>query len=297
MTELADAGQDNLSPSDLLRPPQEPIVFPNILRSDRRWQQLPPGDIVYISASQPDVLPDRVTMLDQQGHPIQRHGSNWERPFQEPSRVPAVVIHTGPRSIEGAYDEVVGKAMRMLTRRLSRDPIKGVIEQNLGFLVIVEEKKEGGDSRVGWRKKQLKNHGLVEDHEGDEHVVIELEDKIITLGRIRKAHFVPDFIKTTDVQTEDIAHPQSPEDIKRETLAKFKSGELKTVQLEECCGDCGRHLKYEYYSSNWVKPGETIELLKRRKVCDSKLHRGMPGSITIGKPVTVGRLSYHKTTG
>lgn len=149
MTELADEGSEQLSPDDLLRPPQEPIIFPNILRADRRWQQLPPGDVVYINATQPDSLPSTVTMLDQEGHPIQKHGHNWERPFQEPSRVPAVVIHTGARTIEEAYDEVVGKATRMLTRRLTRDPIKGVIEQNLGFVVIVEEKKNDGDSRFG----------------------------------------------------------------------------------------------------------------------------------------------------
>lgn len=294
MSEPFEATQPELTPFDLLRPPQEPIVFPNILREDRRWQQLPPGEIVYMNTTQPDVLPATVTMLDQQGHPVQEHGHNRERPFSDPQRTPAVVIHTGPRNPDEAYDMVVGKATRMLTRHLTRDHLKRIIEQNLGFVVIVEDKIEGGDNRVGWRKKQLTNHGLVKDQEGEEEVVIETKDKIITLGRIKKAHNVPDFIKTQDEPAEN-PHPPSPEEIKRELIQKYKKGELKTVELEECCGDCGQHLKYEYYPNNWVKPGETIQLLKRRKVCDSKLHRGMPGSITIGKPETIGRLAWNKT--
>ena len=294
MSEPFEAAQPELTPSDLLRPPQEPIVFPNILRNDRRWQQLPHGEIVYMNANQPDTLPTTVTMLDQQGHPVQENGHNRERAIDEPQRTPAVVIHTGPRSLEAPYDEIVAKATRMLTRHLTRDHLKRIVEQNLGFLVIVEDKIEGGDNRVGWRKKQLTNHGLVKDEEGEEEVVIETDDKIITLGRIKKEQNVPDFIKTRDSEPTEIPQPKSPDQIKKELISQYKRGELRAVELEECCGDCGRHLKYEYYPNIWIKGDETIELLKRRKVCDSKLHRGMPGSITIGKPETIGRLGWHK---
>lgn len=370
MSEPFEAIQPELTPVDLLRPPQEPIVFPNILRSDRRWQQLPPGDIVYINAAQPDQLPENVTMLDQQGHPIQRHGHNWERPIFEPSRVPAVVIHTGTRTPDKSYEDVIEEATKKLTRRVHRDKLRGIVEQNLGFVVVVEDK--GDDTHVGWRQEQLTRHGLVKDKEGDEKVVIVTDNNVITLGRIEKkvgavsitkspragfyakdanaridrieasglqvnrsalnrdaesSTFPPRTIENlrdlngvtiTDPLTgcsverdlkglttfhhvcenpdeHRIELPKNPEQVKQLLLKTYKEGGLrKQIELEECCGDCGRHLKVEYYPSTWPKPTETIELLKRRKVCDSKLHRGMPGSITIGKPETIGRLAWRK---
>jgi hypothetical protein len=372
MSEPFEATQPELTPFDLLRPPQEPIVFPNFLRGDRRWQQLPPGDIVYINATKPDELPERVTMLDQQGHPIKRHGHNWERPIEEPSRVPAVVIHTGKRTPEQSYEDVIEEATKKLTRRVHRDTVGGIVEQNLGFVVIVEDK--GEDTRVGWRQEQLTRHGLVKDKEGDEKVVIVTDNNIITLGRIEKkvgtvniakspkagyhARSASDRIKrmksaglivdsselTKDAEASSfpprtidnlkdlngvtitdplsgcsferdlrglttfhhvcenpeehkIELPKNPEQVKQVLLNTYREGGLRQqIELEECCGDCGQHLKLEYYPSDWVKPGETIQLLKRRKVCDSKLHRGMPGSIIIGKPETIGRLSWHKTS-
>ena len=100
-----------------------------------------------MNANQPDTLPTTVTMLDQQGHPVQENGHNRERAIDEPQRTPAVVIHTGPRSLEAPYDEIVAKATRMLTRHLTRDHLKRIVEQNLGFLVIVEDKIEGGDKK------------------------------------------------------------------------------------------------------------------------------------------------------
>lgn len=367
MSEPFEATQPELTPSDLLRPPQEPIVFPNILRTDRRWQQLPPGEIVYIDANKPDTLPTTITMLNQQGHPVKEHGHNRERPFSEPQRVPAVVIHTGPRTPEQAYDLVIEEATEKLTRRTLRDNLKRIKEQHLGFVVIVEDK--GKDTTIGWRQAQLTKHGLVKDKDGDEKVVIETENSIVTLGRIEKlkgpvdlsksqraananaritymrgrgigvdatrlnrdaeaSHFPPRTIENLDdlngiritdpltgcsierdskgittprhvcenPQEHEIQIPKSPEQIKRFLIETYEKGGLrKGIELEECCGDCGKHLKNEYYPYDWYKDEgkPAIKLLKRRKVCDSRLHRGMPGVITIGNPVTIGAL--HQT--
>ncbi len=81
MSEPFEASEP-VNPPDLLLSPQEPIVFPNLLLGDRRWQQLPPGNVVYMDASKIDPekpdnhLPRTVVMLDQQGHPVQLHGHN-----------------------------------------------------------------------------------------------------------------------------------------------------------------------------------------------------------------------------
>ncbi len=256
----------------------------------------------------------------------------------------------------------------MLTRKLFRDHLRRIQEQNLGFVVIVEDRIEKGDTLVTWRKEQLTQHGLVKDKEGDEEIVIVTDDKIITLGRIEKKHGPTDLSWSARAQTanrriqmagntglsvdstrltaetkaspfaprtlanlEDLngvtitdglctvtrglrgetttVHkcdnpdehkfqiPQTPGQIKRLLIDTYNKGGLRNrIELEESCGDCGKHLKWEYYPNDWYieEENRTVKLLKRRRVCDSRLHRGMPGTITIGNPETIGSLGSFK---
>lgn len=366
MTEVIDAPQA-LTAADLLRPPQEMIVFPNSLLQDSRWLQLPPGNVVYIDAKDPNTIPQSVTMLDKKGHPVQSHGHNLVKDFSAPQRVPAAIVHTGPRTPEESYNQVIAEATQMLTRKNRRDSLGRITEQYLGFVVVVEDKKDGGDNRKGWREDQFSNLGAVKGRGENEQIVIETDNQILSFGRVKKVHgrtdmskgyqyqqaqeslnkaegqglqvnrgdlkldaqaspFVPrtkenlsdlNGIRITDPLTgctverttrgitishhvcenpeeHDIPLPQTKVDVKRLLIDQYKKGGLKKIELDQSCGDCGQHLKYEYYPNNWIKKDETIQLLKRRTVCDSKLHRGMPGTITIGEPTTIGLLSSHK---
>lgn len=300
MTEAVETGQLTLPSFDIIRPPHDPIVFPDFLKTDRRWLQLPPGNIVYAEAKSSDKLPDTVKMLDQQGNPVFENGHEWERPFDEPSRVPAVVLHTGPRTPKNSYDRIIAEARLITTRERERDSMGKIKAFHQGFVVIVEDKIKGGDTNKEWREQQLTNLDLVKDVDGPELTVIETDEYFITFGRVAKEHYVPDFIKDRyKPQEERIKTPQQLLDEKNRALTKEfkKEGKLAEVELSDCCGDCGQHYKYVYFQENWVKKKENVivELLKGKKVCNSGRHRNIR-EIIIGTTDKIGYLGSHRIT-
>lgn len=299
MTEVADAPQQILSPADLLKPPQGLIVFPEIIKSDPRWHQLPPGNIVYINAASPDVVPESVLMLDQNGNPEYQHGHIWERPITEPQRVPAVVIHTGPRTSSDSYDEIIGIARSITTKRDEIDS-NGAKQHHQGYVVIIEDKIKDGDKVKEWRKLQLTNLNLVA--EDGQELTIETDQHLITFGRVPIENDLPPFMKTR-LDAERNAPPYAPEDptarekrLKEERnkalVRKFKkNGRLLPEVLPECCPDCGQNYKYIFFEDEWKRPEEhvIVNLLKQQKVCDGHIE----GLVKLGRPEKIGYLGRH----
>jgi len=305
MTEVAELSHQALSSTDLLKPPHGLIVFPEIIKSDPRWQQLPPGNIVYTNATSSEVVPDTVLMLDQDGNPEYMHGHIWERSITEPQRTPAVVIHTGPRTPENSYDELIAIARTMTTRTTETDS-DGVKHHHQGYVIIVEDRVKDGDKVKEWRKLQLTNLNLVA--EDGQEVVVETDDHFITFGRVEKEHVTPPYIKAR-LENERNNMPLDENPTEREKRLKDernralvrefkKNGRLPEEELPDCCGDCGQHYKYVYYQDDWEKPQEhtVVELLKAKKVCKSGLHRGIR-EIRVGKPDKIGYLGSHPYRG
>lgn len=299
MTEVAELSHQALTPADLLKPPHGLIVFPEIIKSDPRWQQLPPGNIVYINASSPDTVPESVLMLDQDGDPEYTHGHIWERPITEPQRTPAVVIHTGPRTPENSYDEVIAIARTMTTRKTDTDD-NGNKKHHQGYVIIVEDKVKGGDKGKEWKRLQLTNLNLVA--EDGEELVVETEDHFITFGRVEKEHVTPPHIKARIASEKSEAPPNIEDPAAKAVREKEeknsaltreykKNGRLPEEVLPETCGDCTAHLKTVYFVKPYLTKSKVwIGYLKSQTVCNNNSgHRGS-GIQRLSKPEDIGSI-------
>ena len=169
---------------ELLGPPQEPLL-PFMLLASTFWLQLPPGNIAYIDAPDPFTIPNTVLMLDQKGIPVKLKGHKWERPFDEPQRVPAYVVQTPAREHDGSYDELLQTIRTKITRN----------EAHTGVLAVVEPK--GTNPLKGWRKEELIKAGFV----STDVQVIDAKDKWITVGRIDKMRKSQDHTSSFEYRT------------------------------------------------------------------------------------------------
>lgn len=156
---------------------QFPMVIPEEIRGLELAGQLPEGEIAYYDAAEAGTL----RLVDPQTFkPIIRQGVDKRISIGEVNkRFAAVILHLPCRTPENSYEGIIKRFSELLKRTSEREG--GIItQQNLGAIFIVEEK--GEDQRVGWRKKQLKNAGLVVDRTRASSVIV-AEDYVISFAR------------------------------------------------------------------------------------------------------------------